>query len=91
MTAERYWSEMTTGLRLHPPIASPLAGDAARLAEILPWFAHNALIHYQPARVGAIFRRRLKCRMTQGPAEMLLALGCFEPMRDILVRLFRAT
>src|SRR4029453_9059333 len=28
MTAERYWSEMTTGLRLRPPVGSPLAGDA---------------------------------------------------------------
>ena len=27
-----------------------VAGDAVRLAEILPWFAHNALIHYLSPR-----------------------------------------
>jgi cellobiose phosphorylase len=91
MTAERYWSEMTTGLRLHPPVGSPLAGDAARLAEILPWFAHNALIHYLSPRgleqySGGGWGTR---DVTQGPAEMLLALGRFEPMRDLLVRLFK--
>ena len=57
---ERYWSQITAGLRLDPPVGSPLAEETARLAEILPWLAHNALIHYlSPARSGAVFRRRL--------------------------------
>src|SRR5262249_17520768 len=91
MTAERYWSEVTTGLRLHPPVGSPLAGDAARLAEILPWFAHDALIHYLSPRgleqySGGGWGTRDVC---QGPVEMLLALGRFEPMRDLLVRVFK--
>jgi 1,2-beta-oligoglucan phosphorylase len=91
MTAERYWREVTMGLRLRPPVGSPLAGDAARLAEILPWFAHDALIHYLSPRgleqySGGGWGTR---DVTQGPAEMLLALGRFAPMRDLLVRLFK--
>jgi cellobiose phosphorylase len=91
MTTERYWSEMTTGLRLHPPVGSPLAGDTARLAEILPWFAHNALIHYLSPRgleqySGGGWGTR---DVTQGPTEMLLALGRFAPIRDLLMRLFK--
>ena len=33
-----------------PPAASALARDVARLQEILPWFAHDALIHYLAPR-----------------------------------------
>ena len=78
---------MTTGLRLHPPAGSPLAETRRALAEILPWFAHNALIHYlSPRGSGTIFRRRLgHPRRLPGPVELLLALGRFEPMRDLLV------
>jgi len=91
MPADRYWNEMTTGLRMHPPADSPLAGDAARLGEILPWFAHNALIHYLAPRgleqySGGGWGTR---DVTQGPVEMLLALGRTEPMRDLLIRVFK--
>ena len=70
---------------------SPLAGDAARLAEILPWFAHNALIYYLSPRgleqySGGGWGAR---DVTQGPTEMLLALGRFAPVRDLLVRLYK--
>ena len=88
---DRYWSEMSSGLRIHAPLSSPLAGDAARIAEILPWFAHNALIHYLAPRgleqySGGGWGAR---DVTQGPLEMLLALGRFEPLRDLLVRVFK--
>jgi cellobiose phosphorylase len=90
-SAERYWHEMTAGLRVHPPMPNPLAGGAVRLAEILPWFAHNALIHYLSPRgleqySGGGWGTRDVC---QGPVEMLLALGRFEPVRDLLVRVFK--
>jgi 1,2-beta-oligoglucan phosphorylase len=49
--AERFWRDMTGALTLLPPASSPLAGDVARLQEMLPWFAHNALIHYLVPRV----------------------------------------
>lgn len=90
-SAGRYWREMTAQLRIHPPAGSPLAGDVARLGEILPWFAHNALIHYLSPRgleqySGGGWGTRDVC---QGPVEMLLALGRFASMRDILIRVFK--
>ncbi len=86
-----YWDQITAGLRLYPPLGSPLAGEAARLAEILPWLAHNALVHYLSPRgleqySGGGWGTR---DVTQGPVEMLLALGRPEPIRDLLLRVFR--
>lgn len=88
--ADSYWNEMTAALRVHPPAGSPLAEDVARLAEILPWLAHNALIHYLAPRgleqySGGGWGTR---DVAQGPVEMLLALGHFEPVRDLLIRVF---
>jgi len=40
------WSDITSGLHIHPPESSPLADRAASLGEILPWFIQNVLIHY---------------------------------------------
>lgn len=86
-----YWEQATAGLRLHPPLGSPLAEEAARLAEILPWLAQNALVHYLSPRgleqySGGGWGTR---DVTQGPVEMLLALGRPEPIRDLLLRVFR--
>ena len=91
MPEGRYWSQITAGLRLYPPAGSPLAEEAARLAEILPWLAHNALVHYLSPRgleqySGGGWGTR---DVTQGPVEMLLALGHPEPIRDLLLRVFR--
>jgi 1,2-beta-oligoglucan phosphorylase len=88
---DEYWTEMKAGLRVHAPCGTRLAGDVARLGEILPWFAHNALIHYLAPRgleqySGGGWGTR---DVTQGPLEMLLALGRFEPVRDILIRVFK--
>jgi cellobiose phosphorylase len=91
MPEERYWSQITAGLRIHPPVGSPLAEETARLAEILPWLAHNALVHYLSPRgleqySGGGWGTR---DATQGPVEMLLALGRPEPIRALLLRVFR--
>ena len=90
---DQYWKGMKAGLRLrvYAPRSSPLAGGAARLREILPWFAHNALIHYLAPRgleqySGGGWGTRDVC---QGPVETLLALGRFEPVRDLLIRVFK--
>jgi cellobiose phosphorylase len=87
----RFWADITSGLRLHPPIGSPLAGRAARLGEILPWFIQNALIHYLAPRgleqyTGGGWGTR---DISQGPVEMLLALNRHEPIRDLLIRVFK--
>ena len=73
------------------PRTSPLAAAADRAAEIFPWFIHNALVHYLSPRgleqySGGGWGTRDVC---QGPVELLLALGRFEPIRDLLCRVFR--
>lgn len=83
-----------------PPPSAPLAlprfgranDAAARLGEIVPWFADNALVHYLAPRgleqySGGGWGTRDVC---QGPVEMLLALGRAEPVRDLLARVFAA-
>jgi cellobiose phosphorylase len=87
----RFWAAITSGLRLHPPESSPLAGQAAGLGEILPWYIQNVLIHYLAPRgleqyTGGGWGTR---DISQGPVEMLLALSRYEPIRDLLLRVFK--
>jgi cellobiose phosphorylase len=76
------------------PTAGPgsAAEEAGRIQEILPWLVHNAMIHYLAPRgleqfSGGGWGTRDVC---QGPVEMLLALGRWEPLRDLLLRVFKA-
>ncbi len=90
-SADEFWNEVTAGLNVHPPSASSAAGNTARLGEILPWFAQNALIHYLAPRgleqySGGGWGTR---DVTQGPVELLLSLGLFAPLRDLLLRVFK--
>ncbi|MEO7774162.1 MAG: hypothetical protein ABIT36_07745, partial [Steroidobacteraceae bacterium] len=67
------------------------AAALAHLAEILPWFAHDAFVHYLSPRgleqySGGGWGTRDVC---QGPVELLLALGRIAPIRDLLLRVFR--
>jgi cellobiose phosphorylase len=71
---------------------SSLAGPIARLADIVPWYTHNALVHYLSPRgleqySGGGWGTRDVC---QGPVEMLLALGRVQPIRDLLLRVLSA-
>lgn len=82
-----FWKSIGSGPRFgaSPPEA------VARLAEMFPWFIQNALVHYLSPRgleqySGGGWGTRDVC---QGPVELLLALGRFEPVRDLLVRVFR--
>ncbi len=86
-----FWNSINGALRIDAPQASPLASSAARTADILPWFIHNALIHYLSPRgleqySGGGWGTRDVC---QGPVELLLALGHFNPIRELLCRVFR--
>jgi cellobiose phosphorylase len=87
---------LTPRLTMHSAVANPhseqLAEQLARLADIMPWFAQNALIHYLSPRgleqfSGGGWGTRDVC---QGPVELLLALGRIEPIRDLLVRVIGA-
>jgi cellobiose phosphorylase len=92
MTQDRdFWETTVSGPRIEAPSASRLAPAAERMAEIFPWFVHNALVHYLSPRgleqySGGGWGTRDVC---QGPVELLLALGRFEPIRDLLCRVFR--
>jgi cellobiose phosphorylase len=89
--ADDFWGSITGGLQLaHLPESSQGPG-VARAMEIFPWLVHNALIHYLSPRgleqySGGGWGTRDVC---QGPVELLLALGRFEPVRDLLCRVFR--
>ena len=81
-------AELRPVLALSPPQGSPLELPAARLAEITPWLAQNAWVHYLAPRgleqyTGGGWGTRDVC---QGPAELLLALGRTQPLRDVLLR-----
>jgi cellobiose phosphorylase len=87
-----FWTDVTGGCHIHPPGGSPLAGAAERFGEILPWFIQNTLIHYLAPRgleqyTGGGWGTR---DISQGPVELFLGLGRCEPIRDILIRLFKA-
>jgi 1,2-beta-oligoglucan phosphorylase len=84
---------VTPGAPLIPEVSlsAPSADAVARLAEIIPWFTHNAFVHYLAPRgleqySGGGWGTRDVC---QGPVEMLLALGAVEPIRDLLLRVMR--
>jgi cellobiose phosphorylase len=78
-------------LQITAPAAGAPAMAARRIAGIFPWFVQNALVHYLSPRgleqySGGGWGTRDVC---QGPLELLLALGRFEPIRDLLCRVFR--
>jgi len=78
--------------QLTVPDGTVHAAAAQRLIDILPWFRHNALIHYLSPRgleqfSGGGWGTRDVC---QGPLEMLLALGRPEPVRELLLQVFAA-
>ncbi|HET8988468.1 MAG TPA: cellobiose phosphorylase, partial [Humibacillus sp.] len=65
---------------------------AGQLSAALPFFVHNALIHYLSPRgleqfSGGAWGTR---DISQGPVGLLTALGDQRSVRDVLVRLFRA-
>ncbi len=85
--ADAYWRAATAGLSVPPESPASLL----KMAEILPWFAHNALIHFLAPRgleqySGGGWGTR---DVAQGPVEYLLAIGQFEPIRALLLEVFR--
>lgn len=82
------WSELRTELGL-----ASSAGDenVTTLDAILPWFAHDALIHYLSPRgleqyTGGAWGTRDVC---QGPVGLLTAHAHDDALRDVLLRVFR--
>jgi CRISPR-associated protein Csx3 len=87
------WEETVPhGIRIGAPDASGLAGEVSSLDTVLPWFAHNALVHYLSPRgleqySGGAWGTRDVC---QGPVGVLTALGRRDELRDVLLRVLRA-
>jgi cellobiose phosphorylase len=84
--AARFWRDMTA-LELQ----APRSLDVSRLAAMLPWMAHDALIHYLAPRgleqySGGGWGTR---DASQGPVEFLLSLGNVSPVRELLRQVFR--
>jgi hypothetical protein len=82
---------LVPALRVTAPAESALREPLARIAEIVPWFAHNAFVHYLSPRgleqySGGGWGTRDVC---QGPVELLLGLGHVPPIRDLLLRVMR--
>ena len=74
------------------PDAGTASAGLGQLADWLPWLAHNALVHYLVPRgleqfSGGGWGTRDVC---QGPAELLLALGRHDALRNLLCRVFSA-
>jgi cellobiose phosphorylase len=72
--------------------SGPPAEQLSRLADIAPWYAQNALVHYLSPRgleqySGGGWGTRDVC---QGPVELLFALDQVAPIRDLLLRVMRA-
>jgi cellobiose phosphorylase len=85
-----YWARLLGDLRVKASGPGPAACAVTELEEIERWFAHNAMIHYLAPRgleqySGGAWGTR---DVTQGPVEMLLALGRYGPVRDLLLRVF---
>lgn len=79
-------------LKMTAPEAGPLSQQLARVADIVPWLAQNAFVHYLAPRgleqyTGGGWGTR---DVSQGPVELLLALGRVEPIRDLLLRVMSA-
>lgn len=90
---ESFWDSAARTLHLE---ASGAYGGRAALIEpirdALPWFAHDALVHYLSPRgleqySGGAWGTRDVC---QGPIGLLTALDRQDAVRDLLVRVFRA-
>ena len=84
--------DLIPGLKIRAAPTSALAAHAARIADVAPWYAHNAFVHYLSPRgleqySGGGWGTRDVC---QGPVEMLFALGRVEPVRDLLIRVMSA-
>lgn len=88
----QFWDCVFNAVRLTPPADSPLANEISQLNTVLPWFTHDALIHYLSPRgleqsTGGAWGTRDVC---QGPVSLLIALGQTAPLRDLILRVFGA-
>jgi cellobiose phosphorylase len=87
-----FWGGIRESITLRAPASTALAAEVEQLDSVLPWFSHDALVHYLAPRGleqynGGAWGTRDVC---QGPVGLLLALGQTAPLRDLVLRVLRA-
>ncbi|MGO4601666.1 GH36-type glycosyl hydrolase domain-containing protein [Terrabacter sp. 2YAF2] len=87
-----FWDKAGHAVSLDGSALGVAGSEAANLSAALPWFTHNAFVHYLSPRgleqfSGGAWGTRDVC---QGPVGLLTALGRQEAVRDVLLRVFRA-
>ena len=87
-----FWDKAGHAVSLDGSSLGVAGSEAANLSAALPWFTHNAFVHYLSPRgleqfSGGAWGTRDVC---QGPVGLLTALGRQEAVRDVLLRVFRA-
>ncbi|MFM8858836.1 MAG: GH36-type glycosyl hydrolase domain-containing protein, partial [Methylocystis sp.] len=88
---DSYWGNITRGARIKTSSKDPVvAGEAAALDTMLPWLAHDAIIHLTVPHgleqyTGAAWGTRDVC---QGPVELFLSFEHDEPVKQILKIIF---
>ncbi len=84
--ATAFWSGIAHGASLGGGHDERTADDLARIAELMPWYVHDGLIHASTPHgleqyTGAAWAVRDVC---QGPVELFLATDNHAAIRDIL-------
>ncbi|MFC7596220.1 GH36-type glycosyl hydrolase domain-containing protein [Terrabacter sp. GCM10028922] len=88
-----FWDKAAHAVSLESAqLGHDLGAQADHLSAALPWFTHNAFVHYLSPRgleqfSGGAWGTRDVC---QGPVGLLTALGRQDSVRDVLLRVFRA-
>ncbi|MEX1172930.1 MAG: cellobiose phosphorylase [Chloroflexota bacterium] len=85
-SAAAFWSGLAQGASLGGGHHERTALDLARIADLMPWYVHDGLIHASTPHgleqyTGAAWAVRDVC---QGPVELFLATGNHAAIRDIL-------
>ena len=86
-----FWTGLTGSLDLRLDGDTRDAADVSAVAAALPWFTHNALVHYLAPRgleqySGGGWGTRDVC---QGPVGLLTALDRHDEVRRVLLRVLR--
>ena len=87
-----FWEATAHAVTLGSDPDAATATQVGNLAAALPWFTHDAFVHYLSPRgleqfSGGAWGTRDVC---QGPVGLLTALDRHDAVRDVLLRVFRA-
>ncbi len=86
-----FWARTAGAVTLDPPDTA--AGrELARIGTALPWFVHDAVVHYLSPRgleqyTGGAWGTR---DVSQGPVALLLTLGAYAELRDLVLTIMGA-